>query len=646
MINSIFCAGLIIFYCHTASATLTSDSERGAIALQAMVPDVHEKIIQIPTENTPPVLLQVTVYTPEGSGPFPLVILNHGSADYSPKEQLRSRLSFATLYFLSRGYAVAQPMMRGYAGSGGQQPAVGCDIIAISDSNALDIRRVIQYMSTQPNIDGSRVIVAGQSYGGYNALAVGTLDLPSVKGLIDFNGTMLTKVCPDDLNRTINAVGYYAARTHVPSIWFYGTNDKLIAESTWRAAYRRYNLLGGDATLVSFGNFKEDSHNLLGHVESLAIIAPPIDDFLHKIGLPNTLKYPGYVPSATPLSSHFADINDVSAVPIDEKDKIEYLKFLKMPLPRAFFIDENDGIIAISGGLNPEEKSADLCKQRKIKCWTYAVDNQVVWVKPNTTPIPPPSHYADIHDVDAVPVSPAAREAYQKFLSLPLPRVFMISKNVAFVITGGLDPLGKALLTCQQRQIQCWPYAIDQQVVWVRPNMLTPIPPPSKYADINDTHAITVINEHADSAYQNFLKMPLPRAFVISSEGELYANQGGLDPLGQVLEACQKNVKVCVPYAVDNQVVWSPTADFLKPTHFADIHDYEAVPYMQVAGRKMYQKFLTLNNPRVFVIAPDGTSTMASSGSKSLQIALSKCQSNHRACAVYALDNDVVWLAH
>jgi hypothetical protein len=67
---------------------------------------------------------------------------------------------------------------------------------------------------------------------------------------------------------------------------------------------------------------------------------------------------------------------------------------------------------------------------------------------------------------------------------------------------------------------------------------------------------------------------------------------------------------------------------------------------MQVAGRKMYQKFLTLNNPRVFVIAPDGTSTMASSGSKSLQIALSKCQSNHRACAVYALDNDVVWLAH
>jgi dienelactone hydrolase len=557
--QTVFFASVFCFYCHTASATLAEDYQRGANALQAMAPDVHEKIIQVPTENTPPVLLQVTVYTPAGSGPFPLVIMNHGSADLPPQQQSRSRLSLATLYFLSRGYAVAQPMMRSYAGSGGLQPAVGCDIIATSEGNALDIGRVIQYMSKQPDIDGSRVIVAGQSYGGYNTLAVGTLNLPSVKGLINFNGTMLTKVCPDDLNRTINAVGYYAARTHIPSIWFYGTNDKLIAESTWRATYRRYTLLGGDATLISVGNFKEDSHNLLGHVESIAIIAPHIDAFLHKIGLPNAIKYPGYVPSATPPSSHFADINDVSAVPISDKEKPEYLKFLTMPLPRAFFIDENDGITAISGGLNPEDKGTEMCVQRHVRCWPFAVDNQVVWIRPAT---------------------------------------------------------------------------------------LTPTPPPSNYADISDIQAVPLKGAQANEAYQNFLKMPLPRVFVIATDDKLYSTQGGLDPLGLILKLCQNKMEVCTPYAVDNQVVWSPTAEFLKPTDFADIHDFEAVPYVKAVDRKMYQKFLKLKNPRAFVIAPDGTSTMASGDSQSLQTALSKCQSSHHRCAAYALNDDVVWIAH
>lgn len=462
---------LVSFYCHAANATLAEDSERGANALQAIAPDVHEKILQVPTVDNPPVLLQVTVYTPEGSGPFPLVIMNHGSAGLAPKEQPRSRLSLATLYFLSRGYAVAQPMMRGYAGSGGQQPANGCDIIATSDDNALDIRQVIQYMSTQPYIDGSRVIVAGQSYGGYNALAVGTLNLPSVKGIVNFNGTMLTRVCPDDLDRTINAVGYYAARTHIPSIWFYGTNDKLIAESTWRAAYRRYTLLGGDATLVSVGNFKEDSHNFLGHIESIAIMAPPLDAFLHKIGLPNTVKYPGFVPPATPPSSHFADINDANAVPINDKARPDYLKFLTLPSPRAFFIDENDGITILSGGLNPETKGAEMCQQRHVKCWPYAVDNQVVWVRPSTlTPIPPPSGYANINNVDAVPhLGSQGREVYQAFLKLPLPRVFVMTDDGSRIYSdhGGLDPLGQVYAACQKNAQHCIPYAIDNQVVWI-----------------------------------------------------------------------------------------------------------------------------------------------------------------------------------
>ncbi|MDE2421112.1 MAG: prolyl oligopeptidase family serine peptidase [Gammaproteobacteria bacterium] len=646
IILTIYCICFISLGSQAAYATRDEDIDRGSSALQAQVPDVHEKILKVPLYSSPTIRLQVTVYTPDTTGPFPMVILNHGNADEPPKDQPRSRLSFASLYFLSRGYAVVQPMMRGYAGSEGKQNLNGCDVAAGNMHNAEDIASVIYYMGKQPYIDGSRVIVAGQSFGGFNSLAVGTLNIPAVKGIINFNGGSGIKECSDQVDRMVDTAGYFAARTKLPSIWFYGSNDRLIPESTWRAAYHRYTLLGGDARLVAIGNFKDDSHNFLGHIEGISIIQTPLDDFFHELGLPNTIKYPGFVPPIiTP--THFADLNDVNAVPISPTLRPQYQKFLTAPLPRAFLILNDGGISMTTGGVNPLAKALESCKNAHIECTPYAIDQTVVWNKGKlkSTPLPPPSHYADINDVDAVPVSPEAREGYRKFLSLPLPRAFLISKNSVSISSGGIDPLAKGLQACQQQHIECWPYAVDNQVVWVKPT-LTPTPPPSNYADIKDLNAVPIMGDQAKAAYQAFLSMPLPRVFVLTNQSVIYSEHGGLDPLGHILDTCQQRSQVCIPYAVDNQVVWSPTADFLKPTHFADIRDFEAVPYMNTAGRKNYQKFLTLNTPRAFVIAPDGTSTMASNGSNSLQIALSKCQSSHHGCAAYALDNDVVWDSH
>ncbi len=637
-----YCAGLISFYCLTGYAATPAETDRGASELQSAVPDVHEKILQVPTDNSPPVLLQVTVYTPDGTGPFPLVVINHGNADEPPKDQPRSRLSYASLYFLSRGYAVVQPMMRGYAGSGGKQSQNGCDLVAGNMNNAFDIKRVIQYMSDQPYIDGSRVIVAGQSFGGYNTLAVGALNLPAIKGIINFNGGMGIKECSEAVDRMVDTAGYFGAHTQIPSVWFYGSNDILIPESTWRAAYRRYNLMGGKATLVSIGNFKDNSHNFLGHVEGVSIIAPPLDAFLHQLGLPNTVKYPDFVPPSNPTSSHFANINDVNAVPISPEARVQYQKFLTMPSPRVFMIKENGGITISSGGVNPLVPALNSCKQQHQQCWPYAIDQTVVWDKTRFTPIPPPSHYADINDVNAVPISAEAHAEYQKFLNSPLPRVFFIAKDFVTMVSGGLDPLGRGLKFCEQQHLQCWPYAIDNQVVWVKP-ILTPIPPASHFADIN---AVPVIGPQAREAYQAFLKMPLPRVFALTDDRETYEASGGLDPLGHVLDSCQKNAKICAPYAVDNQVVWSPSAAFLHPTHFADIRDLDAIPYINLIGRKTYQKFLTAHSPRAFVIAPDGASFLATSGSQPLQTAMEQCASTHRGCAAYALDNDVVWVSH
>jgi dipeptidyl aminopeptidase/acylaminoacyl peptidase len=87
-------------------------------------------------------------------------------------------VSFSIDYLLSRGYAVVAPMMRGFADSGGKAAIAGCDLARFGQLNAQDILAVISAMRSRPEIDGSRVLIMGQSFGGWNALALATVAPP------------------------------------------------------------------------------------------------------------------------------------------------------------------------------------------------------------------------------------------------------------------------------------------------------------------------------------------------------------------------------------------------------------------------------------------------------------------------------------
>src|SRR6185437_2764442 len=151
----------------------------------------------------------------------PLVVMNHGANNASfGNRGKRYRLSNATFYFLSRGYAVAMPMMRGFSTTGGGIYHFGCDIAATGLANAKDIAAVIRYLGNDLRFDTRRIIVAGQSLGGWNTLAVGALALPNVAGLVNFNGGMRESDCKFDEPELQVGAARFGARTKVPSIWF------------------------------------------------------------------------------------------------------------------------------------------------------------------------------------------------------------------------------------------------------------------------------------------------------------------------------------------------------------------------------------------------------------------------------------------
>ena len=296
---------------------------------------LNEQVIGVPVEGPPAVTLQVTIMHPDGNGPFPLVIMNHGAAAISKDHRGgRYHRTNAAFYFLSRGYAVALPMMRGFSASGGEIYHFGCDLAGTGIAYARDIRSVIRYLGNDPRFDTSRVIVAGQSMGGWNALAVGALNVPHVKGLIDFNGGIRESDCDAGDRSLVEGAAKFGAATKAPSIWFYGDNDPYFPVPVWRAMYDAYTRSGGHAEIVDVGIVMQSSHNFLAYPEVLPLWTSRIDAFLAGIGMPHTEVNPGDLPLAFPPATQFAAVTDVAAVPyLSDGGRDLYREFLDAAVP-------------------------------------------------------------------------------------------------------------------------------------------------------------------------------------------------------------------------------------------------------------------------------------------------------------------------
>jgi dienelactone hydrolase len=426
---------------------------------------LHEDVRMLQGDPARAVRLQVTIFTPDGAGPFPLAVLAHGATEgkQRPQNMPRYRYTYSSDYFLSRGYAVAMPMMRGFSGSGGSPINHRCNLAALGFDDARDIAAVISDFGHDAKIDTRKVVAAGQSFGGWNTLALGALHQPNIVGLVNFVGGTRTSGCTNrkDADRAlVDGAGVFGGSTTVPSIWFYGDNDKYFPVPVWRAMYRRYTETGGKAELVAFGQFQSDSHQLLSALRGLPIWTGKVDAYLARVGMPSREIYPVYMPVATPLPGHFAALGDVQALPnAAQRTQEAYRSFLKEPVPRAFVLSDDGQSVDSYGGFDPLGRALKICHQYGISCFPYAVDDDVVWesAKP----------FAAIDDASAVPyINDQARMAYQQFLSLPTPRAFIIAPDGAWASAEGPAASLHAMEYCKSQHYYCAVYAMDKAVVW------------------------------------------------------------------------------------------------------------------------------------------------------------------------------------
>lgn len=115
--------------------------------------------------------IQAYLYTPAGTGPFPVIIYNHGSRPPG-NERLYSPMTAVAQMLVASGYMVFEPARRGYGKSDGQPAG---EVIGTSRGDAYirrlweevdDILAAEEFLKTIHSADRKRIGMIGYSQGG------------------------------------------------------------------------------------------------------------------------------------------------------------------------------------------------------------------------------------------------------------------------------------------------------------------------------------------------------------------------------------------------------------------------------------------------------------------------------------------------
>jgi dienelactone hydrolase len=236
--------------------------------------------------------LEMTLMLPEGSGPFPVVVFNHGDVsldDQAIRYKRRVRSTTVAWEFLRHGIAVAVPARRGIALSEGIYPGgfgrYDADPTYKARFHAQDITAALDYLRTRPEIDARRIILAGQSAGGYSIMYIASTNPSGVIGAVGFSGGR-TDATPQEgpalLHRTmVNGFEELGRTTRIPTLWIFAENDSKYTTNTIRAAYEAYTRAGGKARLLLHPPIAGDGHFIYNRPETWR---GAVQEYLREIG--------------------------------------------------------------------------------------------------------------------------------------------------------------------------------------------------------------------------------------------------------------------------------------------------------------------------------------------------------------------------
>ena len=258
---------------------------------------IEEEIWALPF----PLPVLAYVVRPLGDGPFPLVVMNHGISLDAKQRTMFPLVEYrdAAFWFARRGYFVISPVRYGASSLDAQDRglfgAVFAHVGSCDDPNfrgpGLAIATlnewVIENMQKKKQIAPGKVIVVGQSGGGWGSIALASRNPPSVRAVITFaagrggrvDGKPNNNCAPDKL---VAETGEFGRTARVPMLWIYAENDTYFGPELTKRMHNAFTAAGGDAEYHMLPAFGNDGHFLIGSADGVPLWAPLVSQFLEK----------------------------------------------------------------------------------------------------------------------------------------------------------------------------------------------------------------------------------------------------------------------------------------------------------------------------------------------------------------------------
>jgi dienelactone hydrolase len=240
----------------------------------------------------PDVAMRTVVLRPQGPGPFPLAVINHGTV---ANEDLRAALPQAEFtavatWFVRHGYVVALPQRPGHGETGGTylEGIRSCDNADFERAGlgaAASIQAAVDYLTGEPFVRKDGVVLVGHSAGGWGALAAASREPRAVRAVINFAGGLggrsygkPNRNCAPE--RLIEAAGIFGRTIRIPTLWLYAANDTYFGPALSKSMADAFQDAGGPVEYHLLPAFGQDGHALMAAPAAVPIWAPIVARFL------------------------------------------------------------------------------------------------------------------------------------------------------------------------------------------------------------------------------------------------------------------------------------------------------------------------------------------------------------------------------
>src|SRR5262249_47560254 len=280
----VFCAG-VLFVSRAAPLAGPQGAEQDAFRRQSwLVPSAQ-----------PGVAVRTPIFRPPGPGPFPLVVINHGTTQNAERRRVLKAPDFASMaqWFVRHGFAVAVPQRPGHGETGGEyrEDQGGCDEADFARAGlgaAESIAAAVAYLRGQSFVRRTGVMGAGQGAGGWGALALASRAPAGVRAVIDFAGGLGGRSWdrPDNNcvpDRLIATAAEFGRTTRIPTLWIYTENDTYFAPRLSGAMAAAFAAAGGPVDYELLPAFGDDGHFMAERTGSEPVWGPVVERFLARL---------------------------------------------------------------------------------------------------------------------------------------------------------------------------------------------------------------------------------------------------------------------------------------------------------------------------------------------------------------------------